>query len=71
MPERMCPPPAEITQEQWNVVRDLIFSEIKGRCRTCGTTQYTERELNISIDQHNICYRCLDEERSVWPGVSE
>lgn len=38
----------------------------RGSCRTCGSTAYTVRELNVIAGQDFRCYRCLNEAR--WPG---
>lgn len=34
-----------------------------GKCRGCGSTEYTRRELNLHPDQHWRCYACLAKQR--------
>ena len=37
----------------------------QGKCRDCGTTRYTTKELNVTDGQDWRCYVCFDNKR--WP----
>jgi hypothetical protein len=37
----------------------------KGRCRNCGSTDYTREELNLHPGQHWQCYGCFDGARHI------
>lgn len=43
---------------QYTAMAELIFSDTKGECVGCGSTEYTMRELNCRPDQINRCYAC-------------
>jgi len=42
---------------------DARLLDRQGRCRPCGSTAYTVRELNLHADQAWECYRCRDDRR--------
>lgn len=57
-----------LTNKEWQDVRDLVIpAATPGVCITCGSTKYTDRELNIHVDQGGECHRCFELRREVWP----
>jgi hypothetical protein len=54
-------------EEHQAAISEALLDE-PGTCSDCGTTRYTRRELNLSNDQHWLCYRCLDKLRRCSVG---
>lgn len=47
------------------VISGERFLDRKGTCRSCGTRDYTVRELTLHEGQAFRCYWCFDKERGV------